>query len=79
MCYWKSSRVKPGSWFYSESFIWEDSKDRKIRNRLLVVIDHITLMVIDKTIENIEQEINKLRFGIVQILCLEKLSEEAAN
>ena len=36
-------------------------------------------MVIDKGVENIEQEIEKLTFGFPQILCHEKLSKEAAD
>ena len=46
---------------------------------MLNVIDNISLMVIDEDVENIGREINDLRNGSVQKLCLQRLFTEAAH
>ena len=46
--------------------------------RVLGLIDDISL-IIKKDIENIGREINKVRAGVLQLLCLEKLYKEDAN
>ena len=42
----------------------------------LGIIDDVSLMGIDGRIEIVEQEINKLRVGVLHLLCREKLYKE---
>ena len=41
--------------------------------KVMSIIDHKTLNVIDGDVKNIEQEISNLRVTILQMLCLEEL------
>ena len=52
-------------------FISEDKT-----NRVVVVIDDTSLMITDENVENLVQEINNLRVGFEQLLCLENLHKE---
>ena len=47
-------------------FVLEDK-----RNRVLGVMDDISLVVIDRGVEMIDREVKNLRVGILQLLCLE--------
>ena len=44
--------------------------------RVLGAIEDLSLMVIDRKVEFIDRDINRLRFDILQMLCLDRLNRE---
>ena len=53
-----------------------DHFDENPQIRVLAVLDDISLMIIDGKIENVVREINSLRVGVLQLLCLDELYKE---
>ena len=60
----------------ASDFVHQDN-----RNRMLGIIDDISLTVKDRDVENIDtaQEPKNFRVGILQMLCLEELNEQEAD
>ena len=60
----------------ASDFVHQDN-----RNRVLGIIDDLSLKVLDRDVENsdIAQELKNFRVGILQLLCLEELNEQEAD
>ena len=53
--------------------------DENIHIRVFGVIDEISLMDLDGNVENLVHERNKLRAGLLQLLCLEQFYKPEAG
>ena len=47
--------------------------DEKLSLRISGIIDDISLLFIDKKLENLVREVNNLSVGFLQVICLEEL------